>query len=208
MDLGNKLLDLRKKKNLSQEEVALELGVSRQTISKWETGQTTPDFDKIVPLCELYGISTDYLLTGKDDLSINNNTEQKDNRKDAIVVSGCVFLYILSVIWIIISTSYFNLNDILSVCIFLLIIAVSTSIIIYHFMAKERKNLKKELTKEEKLIKQIDEVLSLIFCVIYFLISFITMAWHITWIVWIIYSFVIQIVKLIFMLKEGGLNEK
>ena len=45
MDLGNKLLTLRKQKGLSQEEVADNLGVSRQTVSKWETDQSTPDFD-------------------------------------------------------------------------------------------------------------------------------------------------------------------
>ena len=65
MNLGNKLLELRKQKGLSQEDVAFELNVTRQTISKWETNQTTPDFDKIAPLCKLYEISTDELLTGK-----------------------------------------------------------------------------------------------------------------------------------------------
>lgn len=207
MTLGEKLFELRKSKNLSQEEVADKLGVTSQTVSKWETNQTTPDFDKIAPLCKLYTISTDELLTGKK-YSIEQVEINDDNKKDAFVVSGCVFLYILSVIWIIISTSYFNINEILSVCIFLFIIAISTSIIIYHFMKKSKKKEKKELTKEEKLIKQIDEILSLIFCVIYFLISFITMAWHITWIIWIIYSVIIQIVKLIFMLKGCDIYEE
>ena len=50
-NLGEKLLELRKAKNLSQEEVAEKLNVTRQTVSKWETNQSTPDFDKIVPLC-------------------------------------------------------------------------------------------------------------------------------------------------------------
>ena len=47
MNIGEKLYELRKEKNLSQEEVAEKLNVSRQTVSKWETNQTTPDFDKI-----------------------------------------------------------------------------------------------------------------------------------------------------------------
>ncbi len=209
MALGEKLLELRRKKNLSQEEVAEKLGVTRQTISKWETNQTTPDFDKIAPLCNMYSISTDELLTGKKN---NNNlqaiNDNSDSKKDALVVSGCVFLYILSVIWIIISTTYFNMNEVLSVCIFLFIIGISTSIIIYHFMSKEKKKIKKELTREEKLLKQIKEVLSLVFCVIYFFISFMTMAWHITWIIWIIYSFVIEIIKLIFMLKGSDIHEE
>ena len=65
LNIGEKLFELRKEKNLSQEEVADKLNVSRQTISKWETNQSTPDFDKIIPICELFEISTEELLTGK-----------------------------------------------------------------------------------------------------------------------------------------------
>ena len=59
MSLGQRLIELRKEKKLSQEEVAGKLNVTRQTVSKWETDQSTPDFDKILPLCELYEISTE-----------------------------------------------------------------------------------------------------------------------------------------------------
>ena len=50
MKIGEKIYSLRKKHNLSQEELANELNVSRQTVSKWEVGESCPDFDKIVPL--------------------------------------------------------------------------------------------------------------------------------------------------------------
>lgn len=63
MSLGEKLLDLRKKAGLSQEEVADKLGVSRQTISKWETNQTVPELIKAKLLCQLYNISYDYLIS-------------------------------------------------------------------------------------------------------------------------------------------------
>ena len=49
MNIGEKIFELRKSRNLSQEEVAEKLNVTRQTVSKWETNQSTPDFDKIVP---------------------------------------------------------------------------------------------------------------------------------------------------------------
>jgi transcriptional regulator with XRE-family HTH domain len=64
MTVGERLYKLRKEKNISQEELANVLDVSRQTISKWETGESTPDFNKICPLCEYYGITSDELLTG------------------------------------------------------------------------------------------------------------------------------------------------
>ncbi len=61
MSLGSKLYDLRKKKGLSQEQAAEHLGVSRQTISKWETDRSTPEFDKLQPISQLYEISLDEL---------------------------------------------------------------------------------------------------------------------------------------------------
>ncbi|MDP4153633.1 MAG: helix-turn-helix transcriptional regulator [Bacillota bacterium] len=64
MSLGEKLLDLRKKAGLSQEEVAERLGVSRQTVSKWETDQTVPELNKAKLLSELYSVSYDYLISG------------------------------------------------------------------------------------------------------------------------------------------------
>ena len=76
MTIGERLLNLRKEKNISQEELADILGVSRQTISKWELDQTTPDFDKLVPLCEYFGITSDELLTGK-----KNYVEEKAKDK-------------------------------------------------------------------------------------------------------------------------------
>lgn len=57
MSLGEKLLELRKKAGLSQEEVADKLNVSRQTVSKWETGRTVPELIKGKLLSELYHVS-------------------------------------------------------------------------------------------------------------------------------------------------------
>lgn len=61
MSLGDKLYELRKKQGLTQEEAAEKLGITRQTVSKWETDQSTPDFDKLLPISRLYGISLDEL---------------------------------------------------------------------------------------------------------------------------------------------------
>ena len=60
--LGNNLFNARKKKGLSQEEVAGKLGVSRQTISKWETDETLPDIRQSKRLAVLYGLSLDELI--------------------------------------------------------------------------------------------------------------------------------------------------
>lgn len=66
MILADKIITLRKKAGWSQEELAVQLGVTRQSVSKWEGAQSVPDMDKIVQLSRLFGVSTDYLL--KDEL--------------------------------------------------------------------------------------------------------------------------------------------
>ena len=62
MTLAEKLLSLRVEKGLSQEDLAEQMGVSRQSVSKWETGQSVPDLDKIIKLADLFGVSVDELV--------------------------------------------------------------------------------------------------------------------------------------------------
>ena len=62
MNLGNTILRLRTEHNLSQEDLAAALGVSRQSISKWETNASTPELDKLVKLSEVFGVSLDELV--------------------------------------------------------------------------------------------------------------------------------------------------
>lgn len=62
MTISEKITNLRKEKGLSQEAFAEVLGVSRQSVSKWESGGALPDTDKIIAMSELFGVSTDYLL--------------------------------------------------------------------------------------------------------------------------------------------------
>lgn len=66
MILADKIINERKKNGWSQEELAEQLGVSRQSISKWEGAQAVPDLQKILKMAEIFGVSTDYLL--KDEL--------------------------------------------------------------------------------------------------------------------------------------------
>ena len=62
MKLNDKIYELRKKEGLSQEALAEKLGVSRQSVSKWETGEATPEVGKLLALSKLFGVTTDYLL--------------------------------------------------------------------------------------------------------------------------------------------------
>ncbi len=62
VEIASRLVDLRKKQGLSQEELAARLGISRQAVSKWERAESSPDTDNLIALAELYGVSLDELL--------------------------------------------------------------------------------------------------------------------------------------------------
>ena len=66
MILADKIAEERKRNGWSQEELAEQLGVSRQAVSKWESAGSVPDLQKVIQLAELFGVSTDYLL--KDEM--------------------------------------------------------------------------------------------------------------------------------------------
>ena len=73
MILADKIVRLRKKQGLSQEELAEKLDVSRQAISKWESAHSVPDLEKILQLGYIFGVSTDYLL--KDEIEEEDSVE-------------------------------------------------------------------------------------------------------------------------------------
>lgn len=220
MNLGEILLEQRKLKHLSQEEVAEQLGVTRQTVSKWETGQSTPDFDKILPLCELYGISANELLTGEiisdkelkpDHPSIAELEEIRRDKNAAIInkralgICISVLLYFVAVGFMCMSVTF--MNPILASGIFLIIAGFATLVIIYSCIAFRVPRDKRDKSKEQNsLFKQITKLASLITLIVYLLVSFLTMAWHITWIIWIVYALVEEIIKLVLSLK-GEKNE-
>lgn len=81
MTFGERLLAYRNAVNLSQEKLAEKVGVTRQTVSKWETNQSVPDFDKILPLCEALGLTTEELITGEKEEKMQKLKKSKGERK-------------------------------------------------------------------------------------------------------------------------------
>ena len=78
MILAEKIMELRKRSGLSQEEFGAEIGVSRQAVSKWEMAQTTPDLNKIMAMSRFFGVSTDFLLDDGYDLSSLADDKKND----------------------------------------------------------------------------------------------------------------------------------
>lgn len=212
MSLGERLYELRKKKGLSQEEVAEKLNVTRQSVSKWETDESKPDFDKIVPICELYEISTNELLNGTKEEKEEKEVEviNKDNKKKrALFITSAIFLYFLSIIWIIVSEVTFNLNEGIMIGGFFLLCAIATCMLIYQgiVLSTTITKKKKEKTASEKRLDGIIELTAIIFTIIYLVVSFLTGAWHITWILWLVFAAVEAIIKIIFGSKGDEIDE-
>ena len=78
VNFSENLKKIRKDNNLSQEQLAEQLGVSRQSVSKWESGQAYPEMDKMLQLCQLFNLNIDDLLN-QDIKEVNNNKQAKIN---------------------------------------------------------------------------------------------------------------------------------
>ena len=260
MTLGERLLGYRTNIGISQEKLAEKIGVSRQTISKWETNQSTPDFDKILPLCKALGITTEELITGEikqveeaegvKKLELEKTKEEirkkqmeyfnKRNKKKAIVLSVSIFLYCIATFSLPYMTEVLKYEDAHAVMIWATLCTIATVIIVYFFVAypntykedKEKKGIKEDIEEINDAIEEIEklddgrikietvgaesktealaiQIVAVLFLIIYLLVSFLTSAWHITWILWIVFIFVELIIKLIFSMKgEKENNEK
>ena len=218
MSLGQRLYDLRKTTGLSQEKAAEQLGVTRQTVSKWETDQTTPDFDKIIPICNLYNVTTAELFGEEKEndysYNIDSNTEQTDGDsfseaekfkirhkykiRFAVLLSIGICLYILSV------TPFVVLkNEKLSIVLFFVMIVAATMLIVSVRLQSRNLRMKRKRTPGKQLYKRICSIMSGVVNVIYLLLSFLTGAWYITWVLWIVYAIACQIAKACFFVERN-----
>lgn len=179
MTFGERLLSYRNAVNLSQEKLAEKVGVTRQTVSKWETNQSVPDFDKILPLCEVLGITTEELIKGKKE---NKNEQleeikqenekakkeymQKRNKKKAIVLSISIFLYCIATFALPYMIEVLRYEDAHAVMIWATLCTIATVIIVYFFVAypnmykeeKEKKSIKDDIEELNDEIEEIEKI--------------------------------------------------
>lgn len=101
MTIGEKILNLRKARGWSQEELAERIGVTRQAVSRWEADSAKPDADKIIAVCDLFGVSADYLLrdiaAGQEGSTgaVSQQQPKKPWLSWAMTAFGAVTLFIL-----------------------------------------------------------------------------------------------------------------
>ena len=96
MNLGKIIQNLRKEKNISQEELAEILNISRQTISNWENSKSYPDILTLIKLCNTYKLSLDELL--KEDKNLLNSIKKDKNKKNNIIISCLIIITTLIIL--------------------------------------------------------------------------------------------------------------
>ncbi|HEL2383623.1 TPA: helix-turn-helix transcriptional regulator [Streptococcus suis] len=107
--LAQQIKKLRTGQNLSQDDLADKLYISRQAVSKWENGEATPDSDKLVQLAEIFGVSLDYLVLGKEPEKeivveqrgkmngwefLNEESKRQPTRGDFILIILCFIIFL------------------------------------------------------------------------------------------------------------------
>lgn len=130
MILADKIINLRKKNGWSQEELAEKLGVTRQSVSKYESAQSIPDLDKILKLSEIFGVTTDYLI--KDELeeeeyapSQMQENESESDRSVHKVTMEMANEYLQIIDWLAGKTAFATMLCILSPIVLLMLGAMS-----------------------------------------------------------------------------------
>lgn len=108
MELGKKIVKVRKENNLTQEVFAEKYNVSRQTVSSWENGKSFPDIDTLVKISEDFSISLDILL--KEDRKIIENISkvQNDNKRYKKILKTMIIVFCIIVLLILIYISIYN----------------------------------------------------------------------------------------------------
>lgn len=155
MILADKITMLRKRNGWSQEDLANELKVSRQSVSKWESAMSIPDLDKILKMSELFGVTTDYLLKDEEVITELNDTDiirkitleeariyMEEDKKYSKQIALGIVLCILSPVALLllgaISEYQKNISEDIAVgigtALLLLIIALGVSFIVYGSM--------------------------------------------------------------------------
>ena len=114
MEIGKKIMDLRKKNSLSQEELAEKVGVARQTISKWELGETSPDLKQAKELSKIFNVSLDE-LTDNDIKDIlvekTSNTEKLAGLVLKLIKFIIIFIIVVPILLITLRIIFRNIRE-------------------------------------------------------------------------------------------------
>lgn len=95
LQIGARILEYRKAANMSQEEFASRIGVSRQAVSKWELDKAYPDLDKLVDICEFFGITMDELIYGKEENIDTDGSKAIRPLRSSRLIMVCILVFLI-----------------------------------------------------------------------------------------------------------------
>ena len=103
MSIGGRIQELRKRHGMTQEQLAIQIGATRQAVSKWEAGKSYPDIDYAVKIGDCFNVSMDYLLTGEEHASTQSIAHPDKQKNDKwkyicfgiLIISGLALLLLL-----------------------------------------------------------------------------------------------------------------
>jgi transcriptional regulator with XRE-family HTH domain len=136
MNIGKKIHEIRQQKNITQEQLAKDLAISRQAVSKWESGKAIPDIENLMYISNLYDVSLDELIKGDDEVGqkIVADASAKKWHKLSIVFFAALLVYI---IWFGLQYSVWQAG--LGIATLSMII-IDTRILLRNRVSKPRKN--------------------------------------------------------------------
>lgn len=131
MGLGENIQFLRKEKAMTQEELADRMGVSRQTISKWESGGNYPEMDKLLLLCELFNCDLDTLVRNSAEQSRVSDSANYDAHQNRFTYSICTGVaLVLFGVTLLLGLTGFGVNPSISTMIFMFFVVISVTVFI------------------------------------------------------------------------------
>ena len=131
-----------------------------------------------------------------NDVKYNLMSDEEIKKKSSIAICQSIIIFVLAIVWILIGESLNFVSEEVLVSIFLLIIAAGVVNIIYKLSVLPKKESTLIRKNKRKQTHKYDDVLAILFVIIYLTISFITKAWAITWILWIVYALICEILHI------------
>lgn len=114
MDLGKRILELRTEKNMSQGDLADALGVSRQSVSKWETDSSVPELEKLLRMSDLFHVTLDVLVHGPESGMLSGKTNESTEIRQTGLPAGRIVGFVLLGIGLLLLIMMFIVTDPLS----------------------------------------------------------------------------------------------
>lgn len=111
MKFSEKLMELRKSKGMSQEDLAEKLNVTRQTVSKWELDQTSPDMNKLIEISKLFEVSLDELANNVDTTNSENTYKESSTEKNNTKLSIKIFIAGIIIALVLCGVGFYKQND-------------------------------------------------------------------------------------------------